>query len=80
MSKVLKLSFTNSADKKTSLSLPYAKEGLDEGTVRSAMATICEAKVFAVDGVDQYQKPVSAKYVETTTTAIFDDSQSVETN
>ena len=40
MSKVLKLVFINSEDKNTTLSVPNAKDGLDEATVRQAMKTI----------------------------------------
>jgi len=76
MSKVLKLVFINSEDKNTTLSVPNAKDGLDEATVRQAMKTITDAHAFNKDGVDVYKPARMAKYVETTTTTVFDDSKS----
>ena len=39
------------------------------------MNEMCEANLFAKEEVDQYQVPLSAQYVERTTTSVFDDSK-----
>ncbi|MCF1783907.1 MAG: DUF2922 domain-containing protein [Lactobacillus mulieris] len=76
MSKVLKLGFINSENKNTTLSVPNAKDGLDEAVVRQAMKNITDAHAFNKDGVDPYHSARMAKYVETTTTTLFNDTKS----
>ena len=69
--KTLRLTFKNAKDKKVNLSLAEAAEDL---TAEEAMNEMCEANIFAKEEVDQYQVPLSAQYVERTTTSVFDDS------
>ena len=68
--KTLRLTFKNAKDKKVNLSL--AEATAEE--VKNAMNEMCEANIFAKEEVDQYQVPLSAQYVERTTTSVFDDS------
>lgn len=70
--KTLRLTFKNAKDKKVNLSLAEAAEDLTAEEVKNAM---CEANIFAKEEVDQYQVPLSAQYVERTTTSVFDDSK-----
>ena len=73
-SKTLRLVFLNGANKKVSLSLPNAVDNLAATEVKAAMAAIANANVFAQEGVDLYQTPQSASYVERTVTSLFDDT------
>ncbi|MBI0111246.1 DUF2922 domain-containing protein [Lactobacillus sp. W8093] len=73
-SKTLRLVFLNGANKKVSLSLPNAADNLAATEVKAAMAAIANANVFAQEGVDLYQTPQSASYVERTVTSLFDDT------
>lgn len=72
--KVLKLTFLNSENKKNSITLADAADNLTEEQVRGAMDTISSANVFEKDGVAYYQTPQSATYVERTVSDIFNDS------
>ena len=73
-SKTLRLVFLNGGNKKVSLSLPNAADNLAATEVKAAMAAIANANVFAQEGVDLYQTPQSASYVERTVTSLFDDT------
>lgn len=75
--KTLQMTFTDSNDKKNTLTIANAKDGLTETAVRDAMGKISSAKVFAKEGVDMYHNIVSAQYVERNTTSIFDDSKAL---
>ncbi len=65
MSKVLKLGFINSENKNTTLSLPNAKDGLDEAVVRQAMKNISDAHAFNKDGVDPYHSARTLSLIKT---------------
>ena len=72
--KTLRLVFLNGANKKVSLSLPNAADNLAAAEVKAAMTAIANANVFAQEGVDLYQTPQSASYIERTVTSLFDDT------
>ncbi|WEV70759.1 DUF2922 domain-containing protein [Lactobacillus sp. ESL0785] len=73
--KTLQLVFLNSANKRSSLSLPDAKDNLDAASVKSAMAMIAASDVFVKEGVELYKVPQSASYIERTVTNLLDDSE-----
>ncbi|MBC7336021.1 MAG: DUF2922 domain-containing protein, partial [Clostridia bacterium] len=52
MTKRLVLSFQNAAGRRTSISLPNAKEGLTAAEVQQAMQAIIAKNVFASTGGD----------------------------
>lgn len=64
MNKVLKMTFDNQFDSKTSLSLPDPKSDLTEGTIKAAMNKIIEKGVFE-DKNGRLVSPFSARIVET---------------
>lgn len=72
--KTLRLIFTNSQNKKTSLTMPDAAEDLGEEEVRQAMDEIASANVFKRKGVDLYTQTNSAEYIERTVTPLFTNS------
>ncbi|MDN6028534.1 MAG: DUF2922 domain-containing protein [Lactobacillus sp.] len=68
--KTLRLVFLNGAGKQGSWSLP-ALDNLEEPVVVAAMKAITQANIFAKRGVDLYQTPKAAEYIERTVTGIF---------
>ena len=60
---------------KHSLKLNYASGDLDAETVRKAMQEIAQTHLFTKEGEDIYQQPLSAKYIDTVSTVIFNDEQ-----
>lgn len=73
--KTLNLTFKGSLGKKHLLKLSYASENLTAETVRKAMQDIAAASAFAKGDEGLYVTPVSAKYVDTVATVIFNDEQ-----
>lgn len=74
MTKTLRLTFKNGSNKKTGLTINKLAENLTTETIRQSMDTIAKAEVFANEGIEVYQKPLSAEYIERTVTSVFDDS------
>ena len=72
--KTLQLVFLNGKAKKVNLTVQNAADDLDSETVKTAMTTITQADAFAKEGVDLYQVPQSASYVERVVTNLFDNS------
>lgn len=72
--KTLQLVFLNGKAKKVNLTVQNAAEDLDSETVKTAMKTIAQADAFAKEGVDLYQVPQSASYVERVVNDLFDNS------
>ena len=73
--RTLNLTFKGSLGKKHSLKLTYSSGELDAETVRKAMQEIAQTHLFIKEGDDIYQQPLSAKYVDTVSTVIFNDEQ-----
>ncbi len=73
--KTLKLTFLNSKNKKTNLSVANPLENLDEQAVRKAMNVISGANIFEKEEVDMYKIPQSAQYVERVVTDVFNDAE-----
>ncbi|HAT54020.1 MAG TPA: DUF2922 domain-containing protein [Lactobacillus sp.] len=72
--KELSLKFKNSAGKASHLKLRLVSEDLTEATVRAAMKDIAEANmVVDKDNHLSYVTPLSAQYIDTVNTTIFDD-------
>lgn len=69
--KVLHLVFKGSLGKKHTIRLPYPAAGLDAEKVKAAMDKIAATKLFAWNGENLYETPISAKYVTTTEEAIM---------
>ncbi|TSO26855.1 DUF2922 domain-containing protein [Lactobacillus sp. LL6] len=74
--KSLKMTFLNSKNKKTSITLNNAAPGLEEAAVRDAMSIISQENIFSKEEVDLYKTPQSAQYIERTVTSVFDDTES----
>lgn len=75
--KTLNLTFKGSLGKKHLLKLSYASENLSAATVREAMEKIAAAHAFTKGDEVMYVTPVSAKYVDTVSTIIFNDEAKV---
>lgn len=73
--KTLKLNFINSEEKKSALSIPDAALDLTKEEVQKAMNLIAQENVFNRNGVDLYQIPDRAQYVERNVTTVFDNSE-----
>lgn len=73
--KTLNLTFKGSLGKKHLLKLSYASENLSADTVRQAMNQIAAAHMFIKGDEELYTSPVSAKYVDTVSTVIFNDEK-----
>lgn len=72
--KELSLKFKNGDGKASHLKLRYVSEDLTESAVRAAMKTIAESNVVVdKDNHLTYVTPVSAQYIDTVNTVIFDD-------
>lgn len=71
MAKVLQLKFQNEIGKTINLGLTYVNEQLRPEVVQEAMTQLANLKLFRdKDGNLIYDKPLSAKYVETKETQI----------
>lgn len=71
MAKVLQLKFQNEIGKTVNLGLTYVNEELRPEVVQEAMTQLANLKLFRdKDGNLIYDKPLSAKYVETKETQI----------
>lgn len=71
MAKVLQLEFQNEIGKTINLGLTYVNEQLRPEVVQEAMTQLADLKLFRdKDGNLIYDKPLSAKYVETKETPI----------
>lgn len=73
--KTLSLTFKGNLGKKHSLKLNYASERLDEQTVRKAMEKIAQSHLFVKGDEELYSTPLSAKYIDTVTTVLFNDEK-----
>lgn len=71
--KTLNLTFKGSLGKKHLLKLSYANDQLKAETVREAMNKIADAHLFIKGDEELYAIPVSAKYVDTVSTVLFND-------
>ncbi|MFC6169387.1 DUF2922 domain-containing protein [Loigolactobacillus jiayinensis] len=69
--KQLDMEFKNEDGKIKHMRLNYASQTLDETTVKTAMQTIADLKMFEIETVNPYEVPVKAQYVERTVTPIF---------
>ena len=76
--KTLNLTFKGSLGKKHLLKLAYAKQDLSEAVVRQAMQEIAQSHMFNSKDEDIYAEPLSAKYVDTVFTVIFNDNKKDE--
>ncbi|TPR19072.1 DUF2922 domain-containing protein [Apilactobacillus timberlakei] len=80
--KKLELVFKSEDQKVKTLRLNYVSSKLDNEALLSAMNRIGALKMFRVNGMNQYQVPVAARYVDTNTETIFDtrneDKQAVK--
>lgn len=71
--KTLNLTFKGSLGKKHLLKLSYANDNLSAETVRAAMKQISDTHMFFKNDEEIYATPVSAKYVDTVSTVLFND-------
>ncbi|TPR37635.1 DUF2922 domain-containing protein [Apilactobacillus micheneri] len=70
--KKLELVFKSEDQKVKTLRLNYVSSKLNNEALISAMNRIGALKMFRVNGMNQYQVPVAARYVDTNTETIFD--------
>lgn len=68
----LELVFKSEDQKVKTLRLNYVSGKLDNEALQSAMNRIGALKMFRVNGMNQYQVPVAARYIDTNTETIFD--------
>lgn len=73
--KTLSLTFKGSLGKKHSMKLSYASENLNEKVVRQAMEQIAQSHLFVKGDEELYATPLSAKYIDTVTTIVFNDEK-----
>ncbi|MBB1063526.1 DUF2922 domain-containing protein [Limosilactobacillus fastidiosus] len=73
--KTLNLMFKGSLGKKHLLKLSYANDQLNAATVRQAMNQLSNTHLFFKNDEDIYATPVSAKYVDTIPTVLFNDEK-----
>ncbi|ANK62121.1 DUF2922 domain-containing protein [Loigolactobacillus backii] len=78
--KQLDMEFTSENGHEKHLRMNYASQNLDETTVKTAMKTIGELKMFEVDFANPYAHPVSANYTERTVTPIFKTEKPAKTD
>ncbi|GAA6236882.1 DUF2922 domain-containing protein [Apilactobacillus micheneri] len=71
--KKLELVFKSEDQKVKTLRLNYVSGQLDNEALQSAMNRIGALKMFKVNGMNQYQVPVAARYIDTNTDTIFDN-------
>ncbi|TPR43665.1 DUF2922 domain-containing protein [Apilactobacillus micheneri] len=70
--KKLELVFKSEDQKVKTLRLNYVSGKLDNEALQSAMNRIGALKMFKVNGMNQYQVPVAARYIDTNSETIFD--------
>ncbi|GAB6092238.1 DUF2922 domain-containing protein [Furfurilactobacillus curtus] len=71
--KNLSLKFTTAAGKNVHLTIRNVNQNLSQEVVRAAMQDMIDAQLITdKKGIQQYTKALSAQYVETTNTPIFD--------
>lgn len=76
--KSLNLTFKGSLGKKHILKLTYANDNLSPETVRKAMEQISQTHLFFKKDEELYVTPISAKYVDTVSTVLFNDEVAAE--
>lgn len=69
--KRLQLGFKTEAGKNSNFMLNYAKDNLDEDTIKQAMDKIIASKLFEKDSIQLYAKQSFAKYIERNETPVF---------
>ncbi|MFL2029344.1 DUF2922 domain-containing protein [Loigolactobacillus zhaoyuanensis] len=69
--KQLDMEFKSENGKTKHMRLNYAAQTLEETTVKTAMQTIADLKMFEVEACNPYALPIKAQYVERTVTPIF---------
>lgn len=72
--KKLVLEFTTNGGGTTTMTLDDVKQNLDKGTIGAAMQAIVNSGAFATAKGAAYTGVGSAKYVETTDTVLFDNT------
>lgn len=78
--KKLQLEFTVAGGGTTTMTLSDVQQNLDATTIGGAMTAMCSANCFADSDGAAYSAPMSANYVETTTTNLFDNGDSRDDN
>lgn len=73
--KALQLSFYDKEGATKRINIKDGKEDLTQEVVEKSMNDIITANIFERNGVDMYNKPKSAEYVERTVKSIFDHSE-----
>ena len=73
--RTLSLTFKGSLGKTHLLKLSYANDQLDATTVRQAMEQLANSHLFFKNNEELFATPVSAKYVDTIPTVLFDDKK-----
>lgn len=76
MAKKLVLEFFTTGGGTTTMTLDDAKQDLDDMTIGAAMQAMIDSAAFATSKGAAYTGVGSAKYVETTDTVLFDNTNS----
>lgn len=78
--KKLELEFIVSGGDHTTMTLSNVQQNLDATTIGGAMQAMCNANCFATSDGAAYNAPLSAQYVETTATVLFDNGDDSDAN
>ena len=71
--KNLRLVFGTESGKESSMTLSDVKQSLQGDVVKTAMQTMVTSGAFATSKGDKYTKVLSASYVQTVSTELFND-------
>lgn len=74
MAKKLVMEFTTNGGGTTTMTLDDVKQNLDKATIGAAMQSMIDSGAFATSKGAAYTGIGSAKYVETTDTVLFDNT------
>lgn len=75
MAKNLQMIFSTASGTQTSMTLGDVKQNLQAENVRTVMSAMLASGIFATSKGESYAGIVSASYVETIETEIFDDGK-----
>lgn len=78
--KKLQMKFLVSGGGSASMTLDDVQQDLDSETIGAAMTAMCNANCFQNSDGAAYTGPLSASYVETTTTNLFNNGDSRDDN
>ncbi|ANZ57422.1 DUF2922 domain-containing protein [Fructilactobacillus lindneri] len=73
--KILELVFKSEQHKIRTMKLNYTNQNLQEAETKALMNRIVALEMFKKDGINLYATPVAARYAESKSYPIFDESK-----